>query len=205
LPVGRKKYVRTTGMARRDSGRGVRALWFFAMLRESLKAFVGLLRDAFRGPAKLVAENALLRQEVIVLGRGRPHPRLKPRDRWTLAALTRFFPALLDAVTIVRPETVIRWHRSLWRLVWRHRSQRPVGRPPIDADTRALIRRMWQENPLWGEDVIPASLPSSATTCPQGRWPSTDRRTCPVGEARSGPHSCGTISARPGQPTGSPS
>jgi len=137
---------------------GVRALWFFAMLRESLKALVGLLRDAFRGRAKLAAENALLRQQVLVLGRGKPHSRLKPRDRWTIAALTKFFPALLDAVTIVRPETVIRWHRSLWRLFWRHRSQRPVGHPAIDADTRALIRRMWKENPLWGEDVIAGEL-----------------------------------------------
>ena len=59
---------------------------------------------------------------------------------------------------IVRPDTVIRWHRSLWRLFWRRRSRRPVGRPPIDADTRALIRRMWIENPLWGEDVIAAEL-----------------------------------------------
>ena len=58
----------------------------------------------------------------------------------------------------MRPETVLRWHRFLWRLLWRRRSQRRVGRPPIDADTRALIRRMWKENPLWGEDVIAAEL-----------------------------------------------
>lgn len=117
-----------------------------------------LVRDAFRGRAKLVAENALLRQQVIVLKRGAPRPRLKPRDRWSIAAVAKAFPVLLDAVIIVRPETVIRWHRSLWRLLWRRRSRRPVGRPPVDADTRALIRRMWKENPLWGEDVIAAEL-----------------------------------------------
>jgi transposase InsO family protein len=75
-----------------------------------------------------------------------------------MAALTKIFPALLDAVTIVRPETVIRWDRGLWRRLWRRRSQRPVGRPPIDTDARALIRRMWTENPLWGENVIAGEL-----------------------------------------------
>jgi transposase InsO family protein len=93
-----------------------------------------------------------------MLQRVAPRPRLKPRDRWTIAAVTKIFPALLGAVTIVRPETVMGWHRSFWRLLWRRRSQRPVGRPPIDVDTRALIRRMWKENPLWGENVIAAEL-----------------------------------------------
>ena len=128
------------------------------MFREFVQACLGMARDIFRGRAKLIAENALLRQQVVVLKRGASRPRLKPRDRWTMAAITKVFPALLDAVIIVRPETVIRWHRSLWRLLWRHRSRRPAGRPPVDADTRALIRRMWQENPLWGEDVIAAEL-----------------------------------------------
>jgi hypothetical protein len=128
------------------------------MFREFIKACLGLVRDAVRGRAKLIAENALLRQQVVVLQRGAPRPRLKPRDRWTIAAVTKIFPALLGAVTIVRPETVMGWHRSFWRLLWRRRSQRPVGRPPIDVDTRALIRRMWKENPLWGENVIAAEL-----------------------------------------------
>jgi hypothetical protein len=105
------------------------------MFREFVKACLGVVRDAFRRRAKLIADNALLRQQVVVLKRGSPRPRLKPRDRWTIAAITKMFPALLDAVTIVHPETVIRWHRSFWRLLWWHRSRRPVGRPPIDADT----------------------------------------------------------------------
>jgi hypothetical protein len=105
------------------------------MFRESFRAFPGLVRDAFRGRCRLIAENALLRQQVIMFGRSTPRPRLKSRDRWSIVAITKVFPELLEAVTIVRPETVIRWHRSLWRLFWRHRSRRPVGRPPIDADT----------------------------------------------------------------------
>ena len=128
------------------------------MLREFIQAFLGVVRDLFRARTKLLAENALLRQQVVVLKRSASRPRLKPRDRWTMTAITKIFPARLDAVTIVRPETVVRWHRSLWRLLWRRRSHRPAGRPPIDADTRSLIRRMWKENPLWGEDVIAGEL-----------------------------------------------
>ena len=136
----------------------VHAVWSLAMFRELFRAVLGLVRDAFSGRGKLVAENALLRQQVLVLQRGTPRPRLKLRDRWTIAALTKLLPALLDAVVIVRPDTVVRWHRSLWRLLWRRRSKRSVGRPPVDADTRALIRRMWKENPLQGESSIAAEL-----------------------------------------------
>ncbi len=119
-----------------------------------LRALVGL----FRSRAALLAENAMLRQQVIVLRRAVPRPRLKAHDRLGISAITKVFPSLLAAVAIVRPETVLRWHRSLWKLLWRRRSRRPIGRPPIDADTRSLIRRMWKENPLWGEDVIAGEL-----------------------------------------------
>jgi putative transposase len=119
-----------------------------------LRALVGTLRSR----AALLAENALLRQQLVVLRRAAPHPRLKARDRLATAWVSRLFPAVLDAVLIVRPETVLRWHRSIWKLLWRRRSRRRVGRPPIDADTRALIRRMWKENLRWGEDLIAAEL-----------------------------------------------
>jgi hypothetical protein len=128
------------------------------MFREFVKGGLAVPRDLASGRAKLVAENALLRQQVIVLKRSAPRPHLKSRDRFTIATITKIFPVLLDAVAIVRPETVVRWHRAFWRLPWRRRSQRPVGRPSIDADTRALIIRMWKENPLRGEDVIAAEL-----------------------------------------------
>ncbi len=128
------------------------------MLGEFLRAFFGLVHDIFRGRARLIAENALPRQQIVVLQRGASRPHFKPRDRWTMAAITRLFPRLLDAVTTVRPETVVRWHRSLWRLPWRRRSQRRLGRHPMDADTRALIRRMWKDNPLWGKGLIAAEL-----------------------------------------------
>ncbi len=128
------------------------------MLREVARSLLGAVRDFFRSRTGLIAENALLRQQVIVLQRRKPHPRLKARDRFTIAAITRFFSTTVDAVKIVRPETLLGWHRSLWKLLWTRRSRRRVGRPPIDADTRALIRRLWIENPLWGENQIAAQL-----------------------------------------------
>ena len=125
-----------------------------------MTALLAALCDLFRSRSAFLAENSLslLRQQVLLLHRAAPHPRLKTRDRFIIGAITKLFPSLVAAVPIVRPDTVIRWHRSLWKLIWRRRSRRPVGRPPIDADTRALIRRMWIENPLWGEDAIAAEL-----------------------------------------------
>jgi hypothetical protein len=128
------------------------------MVHELMTSFARGLMSVLRSRAALLAENALLRQQVIVLRRAAPPPRLKARDRLAISAMTTVFPSLLAAVAIVRPETVLRWHRSFWRLLWRRRSRRPVGRPPIDAETRALIRRMWKENPLWGEDLIASEL-----------------------------------------------
>ena len=128
------------------------------MIRELVTSLLAVGLGILRSRAALLAENALLRQQLIVLRRAAPHPRLKRRDRLAIASFSRLFPALLDAVTIVRPETVLRWHRSLWNLLWRWQSRRIVGRPPIDADTRALIRRMWKENPLWGENLIAGEL-----------------------------------------------
>jgi hypothetical protein len=111
------------------------------MFREIAKSILGVLADIVCPRAALVAENTLLRQQVVVLQRAKPHPHLKSRDRFTIAAVTKLFPSTVNAIAIVRPETVIRWHRSFWRLLWRHRSRGPVGRPPIDADTRLIHDR----------------------------------------------------------------
>ena len=85
-------------------------------------------------------------------------PRIRARDRVLFALAVRMFGEVVHAVAIVRPETVVRWHRSFWRLIWRRKSGRPVGQPPADADLRALIRQFWTENPLWGEDRIAGEL-----------------------------------------------
>jgi transposase InsO family protein len=128
------------------------------MLIEILKTVLGALRSLFRSRALLLAENLVLRQQVAVLRRSVPKPRIRARDRVLFALAARLFGEVVHAVAIVRPETVVRWHRSFWRLIWRKTSGRSVGRPPADADLRGLIRRFWTENPLWGEDRIAGEL-----------------------------------------------
>jgi hypothetical protein len=71
-------------------------------------------------------------------------------DRNTLKHPYRWFPSILQVLTIIRPETLIRWHRSGFRCYWRWKSRSLGGRPQIEAGLRALIRQMSMENPLWG-------------------------------------------------------
>lgn len=108
-------------------------------------------------PAKsLVAENLFLRRQLALYReRGVKPRRIDPATRISLACLAKLFD-WRDALVVVRPETLIRWHRSGWRLWWRCKS-RP-GRPLIPAELRALIRRMASENPLWGEERIADEL-----------------------------------------------
>jgi hypothetical protein len=79
-------------------------------------------------------------------------------DRLFLVTLYRWFPSVLKVITIVRPETLVRWHRAGFRRYWRWKSRSLGGRPKIDADVRALIRRMSAENPLWGAPRIHGEL-----------------------------------------------
>src|SRR6266404_1743794 len=80
------------------------------------------------------------------------------RDRLFLVMLYRWFPSVLRAITIIRPETLVRWHRAGFRHYWRWKSRCFGGRPQIDADLRALIRRMSVDNPLWGAPHIHGEL-----------------------------------------------
>jgi putative transposase len=144
---------------------------------------LGAIIVGFLAPrTALLAENLLLRQQLIVLRRGVARPRMRPFDRWLIATLAGRFRALLEMVVLVRPETVIGWHRAGWRLFWRWRSRscRPPGRPPIDADRRALIRRMWRDNPTWGEDRIAGEMPKLG----HGVDPRTVAKCRPAGLAR---------------------
>ena len=110
-----------------------------------------VLASPFKSKLRPEVENAVLRQQLIVLRR-RLHGgiRLTNRDRWFFVQLYRWFPAILQVLTIVRPETLVRWHRSGFRCYWRWKSRPLGGRPQIDTELRALIRRMSMENPLWG-------------------------------------------------------
>jgi transposase InsO family protein len=118
-----------------------------------------VIRGHIRSRASLEAENLVLRQQLSVLNR-RPPARLRLRnfDRLVLVWLSRQFPSLLDAIIIVKPETVLRWHRRGFRAYWRWKSWRRGGRPRIDREVRDLIRRMSRENPLWGAPRIHGEL-----------------------------------------------
>ena len=100
---------------------------------------------------RLEAENAVLRHQLIVLKRRlRGRVRLTNNDRWFLIQLYRWFPSILKVLTIIRPETLVRWHRAGFRCYWRWKSRPLGGRPQIETKLRVLIRRMSMENPLWG-------------------------------------------------------
>jgi hypothetical protein len=75
--------------------------------------------------------------------------RLTNHDRRFFIQLYRWFPSILQAFTIIRPQALLRWHRAGFRFYWRRKSRPLGGRPPIDMELRVLIRRMSVENPLW--------------------------------------------------------
>lgn len=113
----------------------------------------------FTSKHRLVAENLLLRQQLIVLRRRRTHPTLRNSDRLFWIFACRWVPNWRDTLLLVKPETVMRWHRNGWRAYWRWKSRkRKVGRKSLPADLRQLIRRMAKENPLWGQRRIEAEL-----------------------------------------------
>jgi putative transposase len=117
---------------------------------------VGLVMLAMTPRRSLQAQNLFLRRELALYReRGIKPRRVDAATRASLAFLSRLFD-WRDALVVVRPETLIRWHRAGWRLLWRCKS-RP-GRPPIPLELRRLIRRMATENPLWGEERIANEL-----------------------------------------------
>jgi len=96
---------------------------------------------------------------LIVLRRKvRGRARLTNNDRWFLIQLYRWFPSILQVVAIVQPQTLVRWHRAGFRRYWRWKSRSLGGRPQIETDLVALIRRMSIENPLWGAPRIHGEL-----------------------------------------------
>lgn len=121
--------------------------------------FLALLASPFKSKSRLEAENAALRHQLIVLRRklnGRV--RVTNNDRWFFIQLYRWFPSILQVLTIIRPETLVRWHRVGFRYHWRWKSRSLGGRPQIETDLRVLIRRMSGENPLWGAPRIHGEL-----------------------------------------------
>src|SRR5262245_53944083 len=120
---------------------------------------LALLTLPFKSKRRLEAENAVLRHQVTVLRRKvRGRIQFSSADRLFFVQLYRWFPFILKAITIIRPETIVRWHRAGFRCYWRWKSRSRGGRPAIDADLRALIRRMSRDNPLWGAPRIHGEL-----------------------------------------------
>ena len=117
------------------------------------------IRSRFTSRARLAAENLILRQQLVILRRKSPtRVRLWNINRLLMVWLYRLYPSLLDAIIIVQPETLLRWHRRGFRAYWHWKSRHVGGRPRIDSEIRALIRRMSRENPLWGAPRIHGEL-----------------------------------------------
>jgi hypothetical protein len=130
-----------------------------ALMMALLCFFLTLFASLFKSKSRLEAENAALRHQLIVLQRRvSGHVQLANGDRLFLVMLYRWFPSILKAITIIRPETLVRWHRAGFRRYWRWKSRNLGGRPQISADLRALIRRMSVENLLWGAPRIHGEL-----------------------------------------------
>ena len=115
--------------------------------------------EIFADRAALHTEILALRQQVAVLKRKRPRPLLRKTDRVFWVILSCLWPGWRHALVIVRPETVIGWHRKAFRLFWTWKSRRgKPGRPPVSREIRDLVRRMSRENTRWGAPRIHGEL-----------------------------------------------
>jgi transposase InsO family protein len=126
---------------------------------DACKMLWSLLVGLFRSRASLEAENLVLRQQIIVLRRTAPKRlRFNVLDRLLFVSLYRMLPDVRHTLAIIKPETVIRWHRAGFRAYWRWRSRSRPGRPKVPAEVRQLIREMGLANPLWGAPRIHGEL-----------------------------------------------
>jgi len=124
-----------------------------------LRLFGILVASLFRSRRRLQVENLFLRHQLNIALRRAPHRlRLGGCDRALLVWMVRLMPSLLDLAQVVQPGTILRWHRAGFRAYWRWKSRGQPGRPQIDRDLRDLVRRMSNENPLWGAPRIHGEL-----------------------------------------------
>jgi len=119
----------------------------------------GFIGDLARTRPQLLAENAMLRQQLIVASRAVKRPQLRAHERGLLVVLASLLPRWRDALLLVKPDTILRWHREGFRLRWRWRSRHPsTAKPKIAPEVVELIRRMAAENVLWGAERIRGEL-----------------------------------------------
>ena len=117
-------------------------------------SFLVAIRAFFRSRSDTALEVLALRQQVAVLKRKRPRPKLNSWDRLFWTALRQCWSRWADVLVLMKPDTVIGWHRAGFRLYWRWRSRPRGGRPKITEEIRVLIRRLAQENQHWGAPKI---------------------------------------------------
>ena len=117
-----------------------------------------MLRVFFQTRSDTALEILALRQQLAVLKRKRPRPQLNRLDRIFWTALRRYWSHWAEVLIIVKPETVVGWHRAGFRLYWRWRSRPGRGRPKIAEEVRVLIRRLANDNPDWGAPKIHGEL-----------------------------------------------
>jgi hypothetical protein len=125
-------------------------------MRDLVRLIVWAVVDLFRSRAAIEAEILTLRQQIIVLRRTAPKKQtFGAIDRLVFVGLYRLFPRVLDALAIVRPGTVIKWHRAGFRLYWRWKSRPRGGRPTVPLEVRRLIRETSITNPPVGSATDP--------------------------------------------------
>ena len=123
-----------------------------------LYALLATASSSLKSQRELALENLALRQQLAILKRKTKRPKLTKADRAFWVALCRLWPDWQNALILVKPETVIGWHRKGIRLYWTWKTRNRGGRPPIDAEIRTLIGRMARENPTWGAPRIHCEL-----------------------------------------------
>ena len=119
---------------------------------------LGVAADLVRSKRELVVENALLRQQLIVLRRQVNRPKCTPADRIRLVLLAGIVRSWKDALLLVKPDTILRWHRAGFRLLWRRKSRAKRRSPRIPFAVVELIRDVAKANLLWGAERIRGEL-----------------------------------------------
>ena len=151
-------------------------------MRDLVGLIVWAVVDLFRSRAAIEAEILTLRQQIIVLRRTAPKKQsFGAIDRLVFVGLYRLFPRVLDALAIVRPATVIKWHRAGFRLYWRWKSRPRGGRPPVTLEISRLIREMSIANPQWGAprihgELLKLDIAIGQTSVAKKIWPSEEVR-----------------------------
>ncbi len=128
------------------------------MMKKLLKLILNILLRPQKD-SDLALENLVLRQQLAIWKRHKRRPQIRTKDRLFWIMLFRFWSSWRQALIIVKPETVIRWHRKGFKLFWKFKSRlKGPGRPPISPEIRDLILKMANANPLWGAPRIHGEL-----------------------------------------------